>query len=561
MFIAIRPAGEVVMVRQRADLHGVAEPAWSRAAEREPVIRNLAAMARIPDADLRLAMDELSLGRTRLYALVKQYRTRSVASSLVDSRPGPTCGFSRLGPEVDALINGMIESFFLTDQQPNISDLWRKIAHECAARGVSKPSRHAVEVRVMRLRRAHVIRRRKGRKAADDGFRPVRAHYGAEHALQIVQIDHTLVDQIVVDERNRLPLGRPWLTIAVDVASRVVTGFYLTMDSPSATSVAMALRHAVLPKKAWLEERSIDVSWEVSGIPDCLHMDNAREFHSRALARGCTEHGIEQIFRPPATPHYGGHIERLIGTMMGAVHLLPGTTFSNIAEKGDYDPERHAAMTLAELESWIALQIAGVYHCSLHSALQLTPASAWERAVQRQPDPIRHPADFDQFLLDFLPFEMRKVRRDGVRLFHIRYWDNVLSSWVGEGLQMLIKYDPRNLSCVFLQAPDGQHLPIPYADLSRPAISHWEQKRALAELHEEGRRSVDEGQIFASIEAQRAIVAMATARTKTARKAARRMPRDDAPIITTTKAPADLVDRQAPLTSDPYLPYPMENWS
>jgi hypothetical protein len=54
---------------------------------------------------------------------------------------------------------------------------------------------------------------------------------------------------------------------------------------------------------------------------------------------------------------------------------------------------------------------------------------------------------------------------------------------------------------------------------------------------------------------------MATARTKTARKAARRMPRDDAPIITTTKAPADLVDRQAPLTSDPYLPYPMENWS
>lgn len=341
-----------------------------------------------------------------------------------------------------------------------------------------------------------------------------------------------------------------------------MTGFYLTMDSPSATSVAMALRHAVLPKKAWLEERAVDVPWDVAGLPDCLHMDNGREFHSRALARGCSQHGIEQRFRPPATPHYGGHIERLIGTMMGAVHLLPGTTFSNIAEKGDYDPAAQSTMTLAELESWIALQIAGVYHCSLHSALTCTPATEWERAVQRRPDPIRHPADSDQFLLDFLPFEVRTVRRDGIRLFSIRYWDNVLSSWVGEGLRMPVKYDPRNLACIFLQAPDGQHLPIPYADLSRPPISLWEHNRALAALREQGRRTVDEGQIFAAIEAQRAIVATATAHTITARKAARRAPRDDSPTTKVKTSDVDLmVPRDTPISDDPYLPYPMEDWS
>jgi hypothetical protein len=32
-------------------------------------------------------------------------------------------------------------------------------------------------------------------------------------------------------------------------------------------------------------------------------------------------------------PHFGGHIERLIGTVMGAVHLLPGTTFANVTKK------------------------------------------------------------------------------------------------------------------------------------------------------------------------------------------------------------------------------------
>jgi putative transposase len=48
--------------------------------------------------------------------------------------------------------------------------------------------------------------------------------------------------------------------------------------------------------------------------------------------------------------------------MMGKVHLLPGTTFSNIAAKGDYDSEKHAAVTLDELERWLVHAITGVYH-------------------------------------------------------------------------------------------------------------------------------------------------------------------------------------------------------
>jgi putative transposase len=76
------------------------------------------------------------------------------------------------------------------------------------------------------------------------------------------------------------------------------------------------------------------------GVPDTLHLDNAPEFHSAALARGAQEYGIRLTFRPVAQPHFGGHIERLIGTMMGAVHVLPGTTFSNVAQKAGYPAER-----------------------------------------------------------------------------------------------------------------------------------------------------------------------------------------------------------------------------
>ena len=93
------------------------------------------------------------------------------------------------------------------------------------------------------------------------------------------------------------------------------------------------------------------------GLADAIHVDNAKEFHSRALQRGAEEYGISLIYRPVATPHYGGHIERLIGTMMGAVHLLPGTTFSDIESRGDYNSLANSVMTLDELEQWLALEI------------------------------------------------------------------------------------------------------------------------------------------------------------------------------------------------------------
>ena len=73
--------------------------------------------------------------------------------------------------------------------------------------------------------------------------------------LEVVQIDHTPIDVLVVDEWERQPLGRPWLTLAIDVASRFVTGFQISLDRPSSLTVALALTQAVLPKEGWLSDR------------------------------------------------------------------------------------------------------------------------------------------------------------------------------------------------------------------------------------------------------------------------------------------------------------------
>jgi putative transposase len=188
-----------------------------------------------------------------------------------------------------------------------------------------------------------------------------------------VQIDHTRVDAIVVDETHRLPIGRPWLTLAVDVATRVVVGLYVSLEAPSSTSVALCLSQAVLPKESWLRSRALTCAWPAWGVPRAVHADNGADFTSSALRRGCDEHGIALILRPIATPHYGGHIERLIGTIMGRVHLLPGTTGSNSMDKGAYPAEGESALTMAELEVWLAIEICEHYHQRVHRSLRRSP--------------------------------------------------------------------------------------------------------------------------------------------------------------------------------------------
>jgi putative transposase len=379
-----------------------------------------------------------------------------------------------------------------------------------------------------------------------------------------VQIDHTLVDVVVVDELERRPLRRPWLTLVIDVASRMVTGFYVSLDPPSTLSVALALAQAALPKDLWLCDRGLDLAWPACGLLEFLHLDNAPEFKSEALERGTREYGIKLLYRPIGRPHFGGHIERLIGTVMGAVHLLPGTTFASVTKRGTYESEKAAALTLPELERWLALQIAGVYHHSLHSVLHQPPALAWESGLGRRAGPVRHPQQRDRFFLDFLPIERRKIRRDGIRLFHLHYWHDILSPQAGRSdARALIRYDPRNLSRVYWQDLEGNYWPIPYRNLALPPISLWEHDEALSCLKAQGQSYLDEEKLMAMVFQQRSLVEQA--RSKTALRRRARQPTDeqsDLEVRARRRATAEMsfggqLDRQE-VESAEVAPFPVE---
>jgi putative transposase len=130
------------------------------------------------------------------------------------------------------------------------------------------------------------------------------------------------------------------------------------------------------------------------------------------------------------------------------------------------------------------------------------------------------------FWISFLPSETRSLQRDGIHLFNIRYWSDVLRADVGRTKDPLtIKFDPRDISHVFVQRVNGHWIEARYRDLRHPAISLWEYREAVRQLHKQGRKEVNETILFETIAQQRAIVAKARKDRASARLAYARQAR------------------------------------
>jgi len=493
---------------------------WLLALKRESVLAPLAVQPKVGVQVVDEAALELGLGRSVTYELLKRYRQRSQTSSLLPGKRGREPKAPVLDQDREDLLSSCIQEFYLKPERPRLAALMLEIRRRFAERNLRAPNYRTVLSRIQALDLRMVTAKREGSKKARELLGPVAiSTLQPERPMDVLQIDHTPVDVIVVDQQKRLPIGRPWLTLAIDVRTRMVAGFHVSLWAPSTLSLSLVLSQAVLPKTSWLADRELQtLEWPVHGLPRTLHVDNAKEFHAEALVRGCQEYGIRLDHRPPGQPHFGGHIERLIGTMMGAVHLLPGTTFSSVSQKGSYASEERASLTLAELERWLALQIAGVYHLSIHSALGKTPLAAWQEDAETTARP-RDPLDETEFFLSFLPAVPRQIRRDGIHFHNIRYWDNVLTPWAGRLKEpLLVKYDPRNLSRIYVQDPCGRHWPVPYADLRQPPIALWEIEAANKQARQDGRRMNSAEAIFANVLEQRQLVRQAGSLSKQRRR-------------------------------------------
>lgn len=527
------------------------DEAWAQARHRTEIIGPLAALEVVGHEAADAAARALGLSRRQVYVLIRRARQGAgLVTDLVRGRSGGGKGKGRLSEPVERIIRELLQKRFLTKQKRSLAAFHREVAQSCKAQKLRVPARNTVALRISNLDPLKTTRRREGQ----DASRSLQGAGGEPPAvtapLEQMQIDHTVIDLIVVDERDRQPIGRPYLTIAIDVFTRCVLGMVVTLEAPSAVSVGLCLAHVACDKRPWLEGLDVEMDWPMSGKPMQLYLDNAAEFKSEALRRGCEQHGIRLDYRPLGQPHYGGIVERIIGTAMQMIHdELPGTTFSNPDQRGEYASEKMAALTLRELERWLALAV-GTYHSSVHNGLLQPPAARWAEAVARAGVPAvvtRATA----FLVDFLPIIRRTLTRTGFVIDHIHYYADALKPWIARRERLpafLIRRDPRDISRIRVLEPEGQHyLEIPYRTLSHPAVTLWEQRQALVKLRQQGREQVDESALFRMIGQMRDIVTTAQKATRKARRDAdrRRHLKAAAPPVKPAPPDADMADPQA----------------
>ena len=345
---------------------------------------------RIKDAAVQMN-DPKPPGASTVHGWWKRYRnTRSILALIPQVFGGKP---KSVDPRFQIFEETIAESYLTAQRLPKTvihETVRKKILAMNANLGsdeqVSPPCRTTIFSWIDNLRQDIVDASRLGAEAARVKYRMVTGTVRVSSILERVEIDHTPLDIIVIDKNTMIPLGRPWMTLAIDRYSRMIVGFYLCFHAPSSYSVLQCLRQSILPKTEWLARfPDIQGEWPACGIMDLIALDNGMDLHSEALERSCQELGIQQLFCPAAKPEFKGAVERCFRTLAkGLIHRLPGTMFSSVDERGDYPAEEVAAIDLETLTHVITRWIVDIYSVTYHRGLGTTPLLKWrESAMQR----------------------------------------------------------------------------------------------------------------------------------------------------------------------------------
>jgi len=208
----------------------------------------------------------------------------------------------------------------------------------------------------------------------------------AHDAHRIVwQIDHKAPLHVLVRDlralSHRAASGevRPYLTLVIDSASRLVMAGLFSYDPPDRFMVAAAIRAAM----------RISEHKPLGGVPDEIWVDNGKDLiahHVQQLTQGL---GITLVPGPPHQPQIRGIVERFHETLDTRLWAtLPGYVGRNVVER---NPKAKAELSLSELDQRFRAFL-DQYHQEIHSETGQTPPHFWQEHAA--------PLPVDERLLD-----------------------------------------------------------------------------------------------------------------------------------------------------------------
>lgn len=344
---------------------------------------------------------------------------------------------------------------------------------------------------VLRVLKPIIERKEKAKSIRSPGWRgstlSVKTREGqnlsVEYSNHVWQCDHTRADVMLVDQYGEL-LGRPWLTTVIDTYSRCIMGINLGFDAPSSQVAALALRHAILPKK-YGPEYKLNCDWGTFGKPDHFYTDGGKDFRSNHLQRTGADLGFACHLRD--RPSEGGVVERPFRTLNDQLFsTLPGYTGSNVQQRPK-DTEKDASLTLRDLEHLIVRFMCDQYNQTLDARMgDQTRFQRWEAGLPKVPEVIE-----EKHLDVCLMKEGRRtVQRGGHLQFeNLIYRGENLAGYAGE--VVAIRFDPNDITMVRVYRKEGAgeiFLTRAYAQgLEAEQLSYEEAKASSKRLRAKGK--------------------------------------------------------------------------
>lgn len=448
----------------------------------------------------------LGVDRATVYRRVTGYNG-TVMSLLPRGGQGGR-GQRRMNADRDALLDAVIRKHYLIRNQPAPMTVYKEnVELEFAKAGLRPPALSTFYERIAALDPIEVIQARQGKRAAHDAKKRLMGSYPfADAPLSSVQIDYWDYDLEVVDSVDRLPIGRPRLTMVIDTFSFMPVGYYLSLDPTGASSAGLAIFHSITRKERWLADLGVEMEWPVWGFPKMIHADNAKEFRGTMLLQFTDNSDGELMNRKVKTPRYGPHIERFFGKLAFSVKHLPGATGSNIRERAKLpDPRKTASLTLDELELYL-LSIIKEHINTTHSTLGMTPLEKWRsyffegsKQINKLPDEVDN---LDFWRKELMPKTERTLQSYGLQWDLIHYDSDGLVAVRQRhaktpGKMFTVRRDPRDISEVYVWDPDNKvYLTVRYRSPMGVAMSLWDQRATKRALEEKGLMQVGENEIF-----------------------------------------------------------------
>ncbi|MDT7847774.1 transposase [Streptomyces justiciae] len=309
-----------------------------------------------------------------------------------------------------------------------------------------------------------------------------------------VQIDTTRLDVLALFEDGSV--GRPELTIAVDVATRAILAAVLRPGGTQAVDAALLLAEMAVPHPArptWpaalhfahsallpgerllsLDERLDGAAAQPVVVPETVVVDRGKVFLSGAFTGACEALGISVQAAPPFAPTAKGIVERTFGSIntLFCQHL-PGYTGSNVTRRGK-DATREACYSVPQLQDLLDEWLVHFHHRP-HEGLRhpvlpkiaLSPNQMWAALIAIAgyvPVPLSG-SDY----LELLPVRWQAITERGIRLHHRTYDHNLLGPWRGQqsdvaarGGKWEVHTNPHDVRQIWVRLPELGLTEIPW---------------------------------------------------------------------------------------------------